>query len=579
METPPIINLSSVSYAYPNADTAALKDLSLRIEKPEFIGIVGPSGAGKSTLCRLLNGIVPQFFEGRFWGEASVFGMELHSTPISEISEKVGSVFQDPETQLIASTVELEVAFLLENLCFPREEIRKRIEWALNSVGLSGKESSHPAELSGGQQQRLALAAVLAVRPKLLVLDEPTSQLDPGSRAEIFGLLKKLHDEEEVTVIVASHALEELAETASHVILLKDGRIFSKGRPEAVFTDFDLLEEAKLSPPEVTEASSYVIGKEATSINGIVTLDAAALHLDKIVSALHRPENLMPKEDRPPTEKLGRSPLLDFDFVGYTFPNGERALENLSLRIESGEFVLILGKNGAGKSTLLKTALALLDPTEGEVRFDGRSAKDIGTSELAKRIAYVPQNPDYQIFNKSVGREISFALENLEIESSEIEERTRVALERMELTTLADRHPFSLSKGERTKVVIAAVLATDPDVIFLDEPTIGQDHHSACAILEQMATLNQLGVTIIVVTHHLKLIPNYAQRAVVIERGSVALDGRLEEVFAMLGKDSLEGLEPTQSVQLSRLIESRIDRPINAIRPEDFACPKYSQNN
>lgn len=570
----PLIALRAVSYAYSTQDRLALREIDLTVEKGELVGIIGQSGAGKSTLCKLLNGIVPQFYGGHFWGDAHVAGMDLAESPIAAISSLVGSVFQDPETQLVCSTVEQEVAFVLENLKTPSAGIASRVDWALGAVGLAGLEQRHPSELSGGQQQRLAIAAVLAVKPQLLVLDEPTSQLDPLARREIFELLACLNQSDGITVVVASHAMEELAGFASRILLLDHGQIVSDGTPGEILTDCDLLLSRNLKPPEIVEIVDDVFSDGITNQPQICTLEGAiglfSEYLGQLVLA-----------DKPDNKTLcrtdDRSPLITFDAVSFAYGQSP-VLKDVSLEIGAGEFVLLIGQNGSGKSTLFKVLMNLVTPQYGEVKFRGNPVWSTDTSELATEIGYIPQNPDKQLFCATVRDEVGFALENMDLLSAaKIEECVDVALERLQLNELRDRHPLALSRGERARVVMAAVLASDPSVLLFDEPTVGQDYASATALLEEARKLNELGKTVVVVTHHLNLMPGLADRVLVLERGNLRADGPLSEVYGRLGKPPLGGIEPTQSVAMSRWLS---DCGINfsAVCASDFRRVRLTNN-
>ncbi|MGB9879192.1 MAG: energy-coupling factor ABC transporter ATP-binding protein, partial [Anaerolineae bacterium] len=280
MRTEPIVVLDKVSYLYPRSKKPALCDISLEIQKGEFLGLIGPTGAGKTTLCLTFNGIVPQFYGGRFFGRAIVAGLDTLEHPISTLARHVGAVFQDPETQLIATSVENEIAFALENLCVPRDEIKERIPRVLAAVRLEGTEHKHPHELSGGQKQRLAIAAALAMQPDLMVLDEPTSQLDPIGAEEVFTIVRELNKELGMTIVMASHAAEEMAEYADRIALLFDGRIIAIGSPDEIYSQVDALYEHYLRPPQVSE-TFYMIGKRGAPVNrppvrmseGIILLD------------------------------------------------------------------------------------------------------------------------------------------------------------------------------------------------------------------------------------------------------------------------------------------------------------------
>ena len=359
--------LDKVSYMYPRSPEPVLRDVSLEIQKGEFLGLIGPTGAGKTTLCLTLNGIVPQFYSGRFFGRATVAGLDTLDHPINQLARHVGAVFQDPETQLIATSVENEIAFALENLKVEREEIMRRIPRVLSAVRLEGTEQKHPHELSGGQKQRLAIAAALAMRPDLLILDEPTSQLDPVGEQEVFGVVRELNKEFGITILMASHAAEQMAEFADRIALLAEGQLVTIGTPDQIYSQIDLLHAHYLRPPQV--ASTFYMAKKAGA-----PVDSVPVRLEAGLDALGSLEGRC--EIIPPTTLsepmvLGGAPVLSVQDIQHTYPDGTEALFGVSLDIRQGEYVLIIGQNGAGKTTLVKHFLKLLEPTEGKAEVLG----------------------------------------------------------------------------------------------------------------------------------------------------------------------------------------------------------------
>jgi energy-coupling factor transport system ATP-binding protein len=540
-----IAKLDKVSYIYENCQDLVLKNISLDIYKGEFLGIIGPTGAGKTTLSLVLNGIVPQFYGGRFFGCAEVAGLDTLTNPVSKLSRYVGAVFEDPETQLLATSVENEIAFTLENLCLPREEILARIARALAAVRLEGMEKKQPNELSGGQKQRLAIASALALQPALLILDEPTSQLDPVGSQEVFATVKELNRILGMTIVMVSHAAEEMAQQADRLAILEAGAISALGSPNQIYSQVEQLERASLRAPQVAK-TFWAINSRGIALEKIpVTLEAGLAILPSLTSYYHRP---VWQDSR----SINSNILLKAENLFYTHSNGTEALKNISLDICSGEYLLIIGQNGAGKTTLVKHFLKLLSPTKGSVSLKGISLENLSTSELALSIGYVAQNPDNQIFNSTVEKEVSFALTNLGYPAKEIKEKTCQALESMGLLEARNLHPLSLSKGDRARVVIAAILSMDPEIIIFDEPTTGQDYQGAKAILEMTRQLHQMGKTVIVITHHLYLMPEYAQRVVVMGQARILLDAPIRQAYHQSEILAKTYLVPPQEVLLAQ---------------------------
>ena len=553
---------------YPRSTAPVLHDISLQVNRGEFLGIIGPTGAGKTTLCLSFNGIVPQFYGGRFFGHTTVAGLDTLEHPISTLARHVGVVFEDPDTQLITTSVENEVAFALENLQVPPEEIRARIRWALAAVRLEGTERKHPHELSGGQKQRLAIAAALAPQPDLLVLDEPTSQLDSVGAQEVFATVRALRDELGVTVVMVSHAAEEMAEYANRIAVLVQGRLVTTGTPDAIYSEIDRLREWGLRPPQVASAF-HSIARAGVSISKVpvrLAEGVAALHSVRDRCTVAPSSNL--QEPAPSTA----GPLLSVRNLRYTYDNGTEALRGVSLDIHQGEYLLIIGQNGAGKSTLVKHFLNLLQPTEGAVAVAGADTRDLAVSDLARRIGYIAQNPDTQIFNVTVYDEVAFAPRHLDQTPEEVETRVIESLEAMRLLEHRSAHPFSLPREARARVVMAAVLAMEPEIIIFDEPTTGQDYLGARTILDFSRRLHRMGKTIIVITHHLYLMPEYAERVVVMGRGTILLDAPLREAYHQTELLRSTFLVPPQAVLLAQELGQMEGGDVRLLTPIELAA-------
>ncbi|NPV75765.1 MAG: ATP-binding cassette domain-containing protein [Anaerolineae bacterium] len=563
-----IAALDKVSYKYPRSSDFVLKNIDLTIRKGEFFGVIGPTGAGKTTLCLTLNGIVPQFYGGRFFGHVHVAGLDTLDHPISLMASHVGAVFDDPETQLIATSVENEIAFALENLLVSREEIMARIPRALAAVRLEGTEKKHPAELSGGQKQRLAIAAALAVQPDLLVLDEPTSQLDPVGAQEVFATVRELNKELGMTIVMASHAAEEMAEYSDRVALLSHGELAALGGPDEIYSQIERLLQNDLRPPEVA-STFYLIQKKGGPIPKIpVWMGEGVETLKKVQKTCE----ITPPRENWTARTYGGEPLLSLKDLKHVYPDGTEALHGVSLEIREGEYVLIIGQNGAGKSTLVKHFLNLLKPTSGSVKVGGVETSQMTVSDLARRIGYVAQNPDNQIFNATVGEEVAFALKGLGYAAEEVESRTAESLAAMGLSEAREMHPLSLPKGDRARVVIAAILAMKPEIIIFDEPTTGQDYRGAKYILEISRQLHQMGKTVIVITHHLYLMPEYAERVLVMGKGTLLMDAPIREAYHAVKLLQSTFLMPPQAVLLTQELEKLKGQPLpKLLTPDELA--------
>ncbi|HNT76756.1 MAG TPA: energy-coupling factor transporter ATPase [Anaerolineae bacterium] len=565
-----IAALKQASYAYPHTDRFALKDISLDIHQGEFLGLIGPTGAGKTTFCLALNGIVPQFYGGRFFGHVTVAGLDTLDHPISALARHVGVVFEDPETQLVAHSVENEIAFALENLKIPREEMLPRISRALEAVRLEGTEKRHPQELSGGQKQRLAIAAALALRPDLLILDEPTSQLDPVGAQEVFATVRELNRTLGIAVVMTGHAAEELAEYADRVALLVGGKLVKVGPPDAVYGDVAQLETCDVRPPQVAR-TFYLINRLRGAESPVPVRLAEGMRRLREGPAIEIAGCYAKCVE---THSDTSASLLSVKDLHHVYPDGTRALRGISLDIRAGEYVLIVGQNGAGKSSLVKHFLKLLTPTEGCVQVDGRDTRAWTVGALARRIGYVAQNPDHQIFNATVWDEVAFALKNRGWRKAEVEGRVIETLSALNLLDARDRHPLALPRGDRARVVIAAVLALHPDVLIFDEPTTGQDYRGARAILDITRDLHRQGKTIIVITHHLHLMPDYAERVLVMGAGVLLLDAPIRQAYHAVDVLRSTYLTPPQAVLLAQALGN--DVPL--LTPEEVAACVTDKN-
>jgi energy-coupling factor transport system ATP-binding protein len=565
--TEPIARFEQVSYLYPRSTEPVLSDITLEIRKGEFLGLIGPTGAGKTTLCLAANGIVPQFFGGRFFGRVVVAGLDTLDHPISELAHHVGAVFEDPETQLIATSVENEIAFALENLCVPREDIARRIPRVLEAVRLEGTERKHPHELSGGQKQRLAIAAALALQPDLMILDEPTSQLDPVGAQEVFATVRELNRELGVTILMASHAAEEMAEHADRLVMLAHGQVVAVGTADEIYAEVELLEANDLRPPQV--ASAFYLMRQAGAPTPTLPVRLQA-GVESLARLDEQYQPALPAH-LPTAPARDSAPLLSAKDLQHTYGDGTRALHGVSLDVREGEYVLVIGQNGAGKSTLVKHFLKLLEPTQGAVTVGGVDTRRLSVSELARRIGYVAQNPDNQIFNATVGEEVAFALRNLDHPPAEVEQRTVESLTAMGLLDHRATHPLALPKGDRARIVIAAILAMKPEIIIFDEPTTGQDYRGARYILDISRQLHRLGKTVIVITHHLYLMPDYAERVIVMGKGTVLLDAPIREAYHQIDLLRSTYLTPPQAVLLAQQLGRDAGQPFPLLTPQEVA--------
>lgn len=525
---PRALELADVTFTYEGQPRPALAGISLAVAQGEWLALLGPSGAGKSTLCRTLNGIIPHLQRGRLSGGVRVLGRDTRQARVPELARHVGLVFQDFESQLFATSVELEAAFAPENFGLPPVEIHARVRDALAAVSLDGMERRAPAGLSGGQKQRLAIAAVLAGAPEVLVLDEATTDLDPVGKREVMEVLHTLGSRRGAapsTVILATTDAEE-ALLAPRALVLDNGKVIADTSWERLLADPAELESRGVRPPDLPAlfAALSLPERPATVGEAAHLLERYGLRPDQ-----HRWQDTSSSEGASPSGE----PVIVVRGLGHTYPDGTRALSRVDLELRRGEFVAILGANGSGKTTLAKHLNRLLEPTEGEVEVAGRPTRAWPRRDLARQVGYVFQNPDHQIFADTIAEEVAFGPRNFGLPAQEVSARVREALEAVGLSGRAEEDPFSLTKGERQRVAVASMLAARPEVMVFDEPTTGLDYRESRGMMELIAALHAQGRTVVIITHTMWLVAEYAQRAVLMREGRVITDA---PVRALLGR-------------------------------------------
>ena len=509
------ITADAFSFSYAGSGEWQLSALGLSIQPGERVAIMGATGAGKSTLAMALNGLVPHHHEGEVAGSLVVDGLPTLSSDVVDLVRHVGLVMQDPETQITGATVLDDAAVGPANFGLPREVVLDRARAALNLVGMAGLEDRDAGRLSGGQKQRLVVAGVLAMDSDLLVLDEPTSELDPVGTAEVFDVVRELSATGDTTVVLIEHEPELVADWADRLIVLVEGRIVFNGPPAGFFGDRDLVEAAGIRAPQVAEAG-FVLAQAGRRDGSVpVTLDEAV----KVIEPW--PGTASPGA---PVERAHGDPVIEAGGLGHVYPGGVAALTDVDLTVRAGEFVAVLGRNGAGKTTFARHLNGLLRPTSGTLRVAGEDTEGRTVSELARKVGYVFQNPDHQIFANSVRDEVAYGLRNLGWDAARTTERVDAVLEQVGMAALADRHPFTLGKGERQRLAVASVLALSPDVLVIDEPTTGQDRRGSEAMMQLVRTLNDEGRTILMITHDMTLVAEHAERALVFAGGSLIAD-------------------------------------------------------
>ena len=536
------IKVKNLKYRYPNTTKLALDGLDFEIEKGSFIGIIGENGAGKSTLCQAFNGLVPGFFKGAYGGKVLIGGTEVAKTTVSKLCQKVGLVFQNPFNQLSGAkeTVFEEIAFGLQNFGVPKEEMISRVNEVMELLDIADYQDRNPFDLSGGQMQRVALAGILAMKPEVIVLDEPTSQLDPAGSEEVFAAVDKLA-KSGITIIMVEQKLEKLAEYCDRILLLHQGKQIAFDSPEQIFSRED-LQSYGVNPPAYTRiCQAFGVKKDngcyPASLKDVLVLKD--LFPEENVFGLGKKSldrNAEIRSAREETASCEQS-VFNIEHLKIQYVENVPVLQDVNLTIDNRP-TAIIGQNGAGKTTLVKLLKGLLKPLGGRIYYGGSDIAEKSVAMLAGEIGYVFQNPDDQIFKYHVIDEVMFGPQNIGMTKEQAREKAVAALKLVGLEQFVDENPYDLELAERKLVAIASVLAMDTKVIILDEPTIAQDWKGRKIIQKMIRDLSSQGKTVIAILHDMDFVAECFERVIVMAHGKVLADGTKDEVFAQ--KDILE---------------------------------------
>lgn len=557
--TSAIIQLDDVSFSYAGEkDARALDNVSLSIAEGEFVGVLGPSGAGKSTLAAALSGAIPHHFRGKLFGAVVVDGQDTCDVTLTDVSRVVGSVNQDIDAQMVASVVEDELLFGLENFGVPRDQIEGRLAAALDAVGIPELRDREIATLSGGQKQKVAIAAMLALRPRVLVLDEPTAALDPASTKMVFDTLRDLNEREGITVVVIEQKVATLAERCGRILVLDRGRVVLDGTPREVFSHGAELRALGVDSPRVARVSNSLVqhGVIAPCEPCLTVDEARDLVEGALRGAVVRAEKNARGLDAPRPRTRGAKPVVSFRDVCFTYRSTGAAVRDLSFEVLPGEIVGVVGQNGAGKTTLTKLLNGLLHPASGEVRVAGLDTRETPTSRLAKHVSTLFQNPDRQICKDTVLDEVAFGLELTGTAPDESRRRASKVIERFGLP--AGEAPFSLSRGQRQMVALASVVVMEPDVVLLDEPTSGLDYRECMTVMETVREMAEKGCAVVMVCHDMEVVSDFAERVIVMAQGKIAGAGNTAEVFSNAELMRRAMVEPPQIVALSDALAASV---------------------
>lgn len=509
--------VENLSFRYRDRQGAALADVSFEARRGEILLIAGASGCGKTTLIRCINGLIPRSYKGDLSGRITFSGEDVAGWSLARISQRVGTVLQDPERQILGSKVLNEVAFGLENLSLPRSEIFRRVDEALELLNIFDLRDRETFSLSGGEKQKLALAGVLAMRPGVLLLDEPLASLDPASAQETLRIVRRLADDG-MAVLLVEHRVEDvLGVRPERVMFMEEGRIRYLGGLEGLETAVD-YRSIKV-PAEM---------------------------------ALRRARQDAPPPELRPLPGMaasgGDEPLVRFERVAFGYEPGKEVLREVDLNIRRGEVIAVLGPNGAGKTTLVKHAIGLLKPKAGRVLVRGKDTRQASVAEVASTLGYVFQSPSHMLFAPTVREELSFGPANLKHPKEQIDREVKEALRIVNLAERENDPPLSLSFGQQKRVSIAAILSMQSRILVMDEPTAGQDYRNYMNFMDAIVQM-PVFEAILFITHDVDLAVVYANRVLLVADGRLAADGRPEEILADFDRLRACRLVPTSLLE------------------------------
>lgn len=543
-----ILRFDGVSYYYPGQKSPALEDFDLTVYPGESVLVAGASGSGKSTFLRGCIGLIPHFHHGKLSGKVFVDGLDTVKFPVHELFHHAGLVFQNPDAQLFNQTVEAELVYGLESLGIEPSQIEKRLAWASDLTELNSLMDRPPHTLSGGEKQRVALGAILTLRPRVLLLDEPFTHLDPEAAEMLRKILRSVKSEG-ITTVIVEHRLHEIIQDIDRIVVFHRGRKAVEGPPHQVLTG-DISHYGLNLPPLLRLLRDLDIKKSIFDVSEAVKELRAKNLLNRFYDHFIKESIHRPKVDRALT-----SPAVEVEEL-WSNLDGNSILRGIELTLHKGDCIALLGRNGAGKTTLVKHLNGLLKPERGSVRVFGSDTRKRAVSELSRKVSLVWQNPNDQLFRPTVREEV---LTGPKIFHAFDPQWCEELFNRFGLFPLLDRSPFALSEGQKKRVSFAAALSVKPDLIILDEPTAGQDEPSRHHLTTLLNRLREEGQTILFVTHDLEFAAEHASRWMILSEGKIIADGSPDDVMAQPMTMEKAGLQPTQRFQLSQAIRRLMD--------------------
>ncbi len=556
MDDQAAVRLQGVTFTYPGAAAPALQDVSLSIDRGDFIAIAGSNGSAKSTLCKAMNGLIPHFYTGDFLGEATVNGLSTAQHSVSELARHVGYVYQDFENQLVRPTVLDEASF--GPLNYGYADYRERGMRALRMAGLTADPTEFIWQLSGGQKHLLALAGVIALEPKVIIIDEPVAQLDPRHARVIYDTLRKLNEEHGITVIVIEHHTEFIAEYCRHVVLMSEGSVVWKLPTREALNRTDELLRHQIYPPQVTQAAERAeLGMRSGSLP--IRLEEAVHYFAHADVSNSIPDSSAPAEElgeQPKCLNDGRDPVIAMKDVCFSYRTVDRKkqqiLRHVNLAFRPGELVAIVGSNGAGKSSLMRLLTGIVRPEQGSVAVQGIDTRTASPERLADIVTYIYQNPEDMFIEDSIRKDIAYFLKARMVEG--YERRVDDILADFNLVQLQERDGRLLSGGQQRRASLAIGVAMTPSVMLLDEPTANLDMATRRDVARLLQNVRRYTDTVIIATHDMQLVAEWATRIVVMHEGRVLHDGTKDTVFGNSDLLRQADLSAPQVLELSRML-------------------------
>lgn len=524
------IAASNLSFQYQNGESLVLNQINLVLERGKFYLLCGPTGSGKTSFIRTLNGLIPHFYRGLFYGYMRINGQDTVTSTTAFLAKDVGMVFQIPENQLFAMNVERELIFGLENLGIPPEQIHDRITSAINMTGIASLLKRAPFELSGGEQQKVAIASILALNPDIIILDEPLSNLDPQCSMEILHILKRLQIEQQKTILIVEHRLENILEYLDEILIFEKGQIIQRGSPQVILNQ-PLIYEKGIDLSPILLWFKQLQNQKIWTHD--IPLDLSA-QISGIISLFQKCSRTSPQLQNQTQIVFGINPIITMDHISFSYTSKyteNHALKDVSLSIMPGDVIGILGPNGAGKSTLVKSLTNLRHPQSGHIFIKNRETTDLPTYELAQEVGVMFQNPDHQLFASNVEEELRFSLKNLHLSADQEKQRIDNILNTLSITEFRNKSPFLISGGQKKRVGLATILCRDPEILVFDEPTIGQDAHQKEVLKNLINTFKLKGKTILIITHDMDFIVSIATRLILMRGGQIFADAKPAEIF------------------------------------------------